>query len=381
MGAAQGDVGERDSLVLNAMWGAVRVFRWLALAYAAWGAWARREDMASPEGAALILSLLLVWTVFMQVWNRRDLQIHVVELVLACAAVYATRWVDTPEAVNEGVTTVPGVWQSVPVVAIAVILGWRGGLLASLVVSLVMVATVGRLDAEPVSNAGLLILLGTCVGYGADVARKEQDELSQALKREATLAERDRLARTVHDGVLQALAFIHRRGRDLGGEAARLGIMASEQERRLRALVSGVSLDQLESTVGGPVDLCAALTATATGTATVVAPAEPVLLDRGLADELAAAVDAALDNVRRHAGHGAQAWVLVDDLGPEVLLTVRDNGVGVSQERMDEAGARGRLGVSSSIRGRIEDLGGKARYLFGPGGGTTLEMWVPKKVR
>ena len=146
---------------------------------------------------------------------------------------YATRWVDTPEAINEGVTTVPGVWQSVPVVAIAVILGWRGGLLAALVVSLVMIATVGRLDAEPVSNAGLLILLGTCVGYGADVARKEQDELSRALKREAALAERDRLARTVHDGVLQALAFINRRGLDLGGEAARLGRMASEQERAL----------------------------------------------------------------------------------------------------------------------------------------------------
>ena len=204
MVASRGDVGERDSLVLNAIWGAGRVFRWLAIAYAAWGAWARREDMASPEGAALILSLLLVWTVFMQVWNRRDLQIHLAELVLACVAVYATRWVDTPDAINEGVTTVPGVWQSVPVVAIAVILGWRGGLLAALVVSLVMVATVGRLDAEPVSNAGLLILLGTCVGYGADVARKEQDELSRALAREATWAERDRLARTVHDGVLQA---------------------------------------------------------------------------------------------------------------------------------------------------------------------------------
>jgi len=362
------------------MWGAVRVFRWLALGYAAWGAWVRREDMASPEGAAFILSLLLVWTVFMQVWNRRDLLIHVVELVIACVAVYATRWVDTPAAVNEGVTTVPGVWQSVPVVAIAVILGWQGGLLASLVVSLVMIATVGRLDAEPVSNAGLLILVGTCVGYAADVARKEQDELSRALAREATLAARDRLARTVHDGVLQALAFINRRGLELGGEAARLGVMASEQERRLRALVSGVSLDQLQSTVGGPVDLCAALTATTTGSATIVAPADPVMLDRGLADELSAAVDAALDNVRRHAGDGAQAWVLVDDLGAEVLLTVRDNGVGVSQERMDEASARGRLGVSSSIRGRIEDLGGKARYLGVPGGGTTLEMWVPKRV-
>jgi signal transduction histidine kinase len=243
-----------------------------------------------------------------------------------------------------------------------------------------MVAVVGRLDAEPVSNAGLLILLGTCVGYGADVARTEQDELRRALTREAALAERDRLARTVHDGVLQALAFINRRGLDLGGEAARLATMAAEQEQRLRALVSGVPLGQLESTVGGPVDLCAVLTATATGTATVVAPADPVMLERGLADELAAAVEAALDNVRRHAGDGARAWVLVDDLGPEVLLTVRDDGVGVSQERIDEAGAQGRLGVSSSIRARIEDLGGTVTYLSRPSGGTTVEMSVPKRM-
>lgn len=174
----------------------------------------------------------------------------------------------------------------------------------------------GRLDAEPLSNAGLLILLGTCVGYAADVARKEQTALRGALQREAALAERDRLARTVHDGVLQALAFIHRRGMQLGGEAARLGGVASEQEQRLRAVVSGVPIGQLEATVDGPVDLCATLSATATGTATVVAPADPVLLDRGLADELAAAVDAALDNVRRPAGAGAKAWVLVDDSGP-----------------------------------------------------------------
>ena len=112
-------------------------------------------------------------------------------------------------------------------------------------------------------------------------------------------------------------------------------------------------------------DLCAALAATPRATVTVVAPADPVLLDRGLADELAAAVDAALDNVRRHAGDGARAWVLVDDLGEEVLLTVRDNGVGVPQERMDEAGAtwpaRGVLIHPRADRGSR----GKARYLFG----------------
>ena len=66
-------------------------------------------------------------------------------------------------------------------------------------------------------------------------------------------------------------------------------------------------------------------------------------------------------------------------LKADVVVTVRDNGVGVSPERMAQAGASGRLGVSSSIKSRIEDLGGRATYLFGPGGGTTVEMWIPKE--
>jgi signal transduction histidine kinase len=92
-----------------------------------------------------------------------------------------------------------------------------------------------------------------------------------------------------------------------------------------------------------------------------------------------AAVEAALDNVRKHAGPDAQAWVVVDDLGADVIVTVRDNGLGVSQERIDAAAQRGRLGVVSSIKGRIEDLGGRTRYLPGPGGGTMVEMWIPKE--
>ena len=70
--------------------------------------------------------------------------------------------------------------------------------------------------------------------------------------------------------------------------------------------------------------------------------------------------------------------MLVDDLGADLVVTVRDNGVGVSQDALDAAAGHGRLGVSSSIRSRIEDLGGRATYVFGPGGGTTVEMWVPK---
>ena len=41
----------------------------------------------------------------------------------------------------------------------------------------------------------------------------------------------------VHDGVLQVLALVQRRGLELGGEVAELGRLAGEQEVALRALV------------------------------------------------------------------------------------------------------------------------------------------------
>ena len=138
-------------------------------------------------------------------------------------------------------------------------------------------------------------------------------------------------------------------------------------------------IDELEKTIGGPVDLSQYLRQASAGMADIVAPADPVFLPRRPANELVAAVEAALDNVRKHAGPDAHAWVLVDDAGDDIVVTVRDNGIGVSEERIAEAGTRGRLGVSASIRGRLEELGGSARYLYGPGGGTTVEMWIPKR--
>ncbi len=368
-----------DSLVVSALWQAIRVLRPLALGYAAWSAWARSGDMQRPQVAGAVLCVIAAWSLLQFVRVRRDVATHLVELALASAAVLATRWVDTPAAAFQGTTTLPGVWQSVPVVTLGVISGWRGGVGAGLVIALCSVVSTGSLTLEPVSNGMLVVLLGGCVGYCADLARAEQRNLRRALEKKAEDLERDRLARTVHDGVLQALAFIHRRGVDVGGEAGRLGEMAGEQEQRLRALVSGVPIDELEATVGGPVDLRTTLRQATEGAAQIVGPADPVLLERRPAAELVAAVEAALDNVRKHAGDRAQAWVLVDEAGDNIVVTVRDNGIGVSEDRISAASSRGRLGVSSSIRGRLEDLGGSARYLYGPGGGTTVEMWVPKK--
>ncbi|MFC7643529.1 ATP-binding protein [Streptosporangium lutulentum] len=92
---------------------------------------------------------------------------------------------------------------------------------------------------------------------------------------------------------------------------------------------------------------------------------------------MAAAVGAALDNVVRHCGAQAPAWIFAESDGGVITVTVRDEGPGISPGRLEAAEADGQLGVAQSIRGRIADIGGTVTVVSGPGGGTEVEMSVP----
>jgi signal transduction histidine kinase len=259
-------------------------------------------------------------------------------------------------------------------------------MLAAFLVGVADILEVGvaTLSSSTVNNIVILVLLGGCIGYCADLSRDGHAALSEALRVRAEARERDRLARTVHDGVLQTLSFIHRRGVDLGGEARELAAMAADQERLLRALVSKVPSAPTPSDshrAAGPraeVDLRSVLGRYAGGAVNVIPPAEPVLMGVRVAEELGAAVGAALDNVRRHAGDDAQAWVLIEDRGGDVMVTIRDNGVGVPEGRLAEAAVSGRMGMANSIAGRMGDLGGTATLESRPGAGTSVELTVAK---
>jgi signal transduction histidine kinase len=111
---------------------------------------------------------------------------------------------------------------------------------------------------------------------------------------------------------------------------------------------------------------------------TVSVPAQPVLLDRAAAAELTAATRAALDNVRRHCGERARAWVLVEDEPGLIRVTIRDDGPGIPDGRLAAAAAAGRLGISHSISGRLRDLGGSAVISSVPGEGTEVELRLPR---
>ena len=364
--------------VVSAFWKGIDVFRPIALGYAAYSLWDRPHDLVRPALAWAVLAVLGLWTVFLVFYRRRRLWLVVVELALASVAILATRLVDSAEAIEAGSRTLPTFWPAAGVVSAAVLLGRRGGIPAAVLIGVVDLVEVGAATPNTVNNIVLLLLIGALIGYACDLAREGHARLREALVLEARVRERERLARTVHDGVLQTLAFINRRGAQLGGEAMQLGGMAADQERLLRALVSGTTPDESASAVHGDVDLSQQLARYAEGRVHLVAPADPVLVPPRVAGELVAAVGAALDNVRRHAGDDAEAWVLVEDEGETVALTVRDNGVGMASGRLEEAAAAGRLGASSSIRGRLRDLGGEAVYSGREGSGTTVTMRAPR---
>ncbi|HWU21605.1 MAG TPA: ATP-binding protein, partial [Nocardioides sp.] len=109
-------------------------------------------------------------------------------------------------------------------------------------------------------------------------------------------------------------------------------------------------------------------------------PAGAVLMPSRRVEETVAAVTSCLDNVERHVGPGAPAWVFLQDLGEEIEVSVRDEGDGIPEGRLESATADGRMGVTGSIRGRIEELGGEARLRTGPHG-TEWELVVPKEQR
>ena len=371
-------VPDAQPAVVSAFWKGIDVFRPIALAYAAYSLWDRPQDLVRPALGWGVLAVLGVWTVFLVVYRRRRLWLVLAELLLAAGAILATRLVDSAESIEAGSRTLPTFWPAAGVVSAAVLLGRKGGIVAAVFIGVVDLVEVGRTTPNTINNIVLLLLIGALIGYAVDLAREGHLKLREALALEAQVRERERLARTVHDGVLQTLAFINRRGSQLGGEAMQLGEMAADQERLLRALVSGTTPDESASVVHGDVDLRQQLGRYAEGRVHLVAPADPVLVPPRVAGELVAAVGAALDNVRQHAGAAAQAWVLVEDEGETVALTVRDNGVGMPPGRLEEAASAGRLGASSSIRGRLADLGGEAVYSGRQGSGTTVTMRAPR---
>lgn len=369
------------------LWRAIAVYRAASLGYAvALVATIDRHDYSRLDWAWAVLAAMAVWTIISSVGyaspERRGVPLLTADLGVTAGLLLSTWGLQFPADLHRGIMPVTATWVAGPVLAWAVRYGWQAGLPAALVLSGCDFALRGGAAGTitvTLDGAVLMVLAGVIVGYLARLAAAVERERQHAIEVEAASRERERLARDIHDSVLQVLALVQRRGAEIGGEAADLGRLAGQQEAALRTLVGGNGQAMLTGSVlTGAVDVRTLLAAEASEQVTLSAPADVVLMKKEEAVELTSAVRAALANVRRHCGAHALAWVLVEDEPEAVTVTVRDDGPGIPDGRLAEAAATGRLGVSHSIVGRLRELGGSATIRSAPGEGTEVELRVPR---
>jgi PAS domain S-box-containing protein len=215
----------------------------------------------------------------------------------------------------------------------------------------------------------------------ADAAlRDNQNSLREAEQVLAVSEDRERIARDLHDTVIQRLF-----GEGLNLQAALVSVGDSEATRvRLESTIEG--LDQairelrtavfsLQGAVLAPGGLRGRLLEEVTD-ATERLGVEPRLqfdgpietMDVHIADNLMPVLREALSNISRHAG--ASTIRVVVSVAEEVTLTVSDDGLGVPAEVL---GGRG----LTNMAGRARDLGGDFTLAAQPAGGSLLTWHVP----
>jgi signal transduction histidine kinase len=360
------------------LWRATILFRVVALTFAVAIVALNTHSYSRGDLAWVAVAVMGAWTAvtsfcYLRPAGRR-VWVAVTDLVFTSGLQYSSVWILTDAQLNSSFPTVTTAWTCGPVIVAGALGGRAAGLAAGAILAVVNVVTRGFIDADMGRDAFLLIGLGYLIGLVSVTTRRSAEQARRSLQVEAAAAERERLARSIHDGVLQVLARVSRRGAELGGPDAELGRLAAQQEHALRALIAAPQDD----TGDGMSDLGTRLTLLASPVVRVSVPAQAVVLPSAIVGELAAVVEEALSNADRHAGSQAQVWILLEDLGDQIAVSVRDDGPGVTPQRLAAAEAEGRMGVAKSMRGRVSDLGGVITLQSAPGMGTEWEMRVPR---
>ena len=366
------------------LWRALAAFRFASVGYAAVRlGFIDRTEYSRPDWAWAVIAVMAAWTVVTTIgYTRRDRrsQLLVADLIVTVGLLLSTTGLQHPDAMVHGALPVTATWMAGPVLAWAIRYGRRAGAIVGLIVACCDFALLrGAALSTALNGAVLLLLAGWVVGHLARLAAEVQAERQHAIEVEAASRERERLARDIHDSVLQVLALVQRRGAEAGGAAAELGRLAGQQEAALRALMGESWAGSRATGASGDADLRQLVLPAQTDRVTVSVPAQAVVLERTAAAELTAAMRAALDNVRQHCGEQTRAWVLVEDEPDLIRVTIRDDGPGIPDGRLAEAAAAGRFGVSHSISGRLRDLGGSAIISSVAGEGTEVELRLPRR--
>lgn len=267
----------------------------------------------------------------------------------------------------------------------------------SAVVSILAIAVHGSFSIAgvvgPLIGAGIAVAIG--LGYQGLVREGENrerliGELMAARERLATtereagkLAERERLARDIHDTVAQGLSSIqlllHAAEREGSAqpERAMTHVRRAREAAALALAETRGLIDELAPPAMTGASLSEALTRLADTTAAQSGIAvnlhesgEPSDLSTVVKTGLLRIAQGALANVVRHARAG-RADVTLTYLNDEVILDVVDDGVGFDPDALAERAAGGSFGLIA-MRQRIAELGGTLTVESAPGEGTSV---------
>ena len=227
-----------------------------------------------------------------------------------------------------------------------------------------------------IDDLALVEVLALAAGIAIENAR-----LHQQVQVVAVYEDRDRLARDLHDTVIQRLFGVglnlqSMAGRAPGDMSAGLGEAVAEIDRvidRIRATIYQLGMGAEDRGIRDQVVSLIRELSSVVGMDVDVSFEGPVdtAISTQIAEHLTATIRESVTNIGRHA-YATQASVTITIVDGECRLTVLDNGVGFHEAK----GREGGLGLTN-MRARAQKLDGTCAVKNVEDGGTLLTWRVP----
>jgi two-component system nitrate/nitrite sensor histidine kinase NarX len=212
----------------------------------------------------------------------------------------------------------------------------------------------------------------------------ENEHLQVELEYKAIMDERTRLAREIHDGLAQTLAFMKLQMAQMQGYLARgdLAHLREAMDTNYRTVSEAYlevrqTIDYLRITPQNGLTHWLEQTAVEfmenSGLSVhldLQPPTFEVAVEVQL--QLIRIVQEALNNIRKHA-HARQVWITLHPWNRDLILEVRDDGQGFSPEDTPELSQYGLRGM----RERSELIGADFQIISQPSSGTTVRLRLP----